>query len=332
MKSKLFIFSVILELIVIGGLVVYIKNKKGQVIGKATYNPISKDEIASNPHSSLKHYYEPKKDSVDNLNPWIPYKATYTINNDTLNERYDYSTQKAPGTFRIVTLGDSWTYGLYVDTRDNWTERLEDMLNSNLNCKNIKKFEVINLGVQGYDLQYSVERFKLRGEKYNPDLVLWLLKGDDLVQINEIMLPLEKKIADEMHNSGEFEKELAQGINYPSWDKAYEEFSKGYPLNKILDIQAKNLDEFPTDYKNPLIIMTMPIDRQYSIEKFGEDLIFNFIDKRPNVKLYENFPDLFQYKGAQFPTDTHPNKKGHEIIANNLFEYLKSKDLINCQN
>lgn len=330
MKSKLFILSVVIELTIITLLVVVIRNKKGDVAGNAIYNPINKDSIAPNPQSSLKYYYEPKKNTIDVQNPWIPYKATDTINSDTLNERFDYSVDKKPGTFRIVTIGDSWTYGLYVDTKDNWTEKLEDMLNSNFNCNGVNKVEVINLGVPGYDIQYEIERFKLRGEKYNPDLVLWLLKADDLMQINEKIVPLEERISAEMHSSGEFEKEVAKGVNYPSWDKAFEEFYKSYGSQKIVATLKDQINEFPTEYQNPLVILTMPIDKQYGLQKSGEDFIKDFMAGRQNVKLFEGLPDLFSIPGSQFPTDTHPNKKGHEEIAKSVYNYITSNNLMNC--
>ena len=123
-------------------------------------------------------------------------KAVYNINSDTFNERFDYEINKDDKTFRIITLGDSFTFGYIVDTKNNWTELLEDKLNQ-LHCANFDKIEVINLGVVGYDIQYSVERFKLRGKKYNPDLVLWLLKGDDFQEIKEIVQPKWNKMNSE---------------------------------------------------------------------------------------------------------------------------------------
>ena len=57
--------------------------------------------------------------------------------------------KKNKDTFRIITLGDSFTFGMYINTKDNWTELLEDKLNSDMGCKNISMFEVINLGVGG---------------------------------------------------------------------------------------------------------------------------------------------------------------------------------------
>lgn len=331
MKSKLFITFVVFELIIISLLAVYIKNKKGQVIGTETYSPINKEQITQNVQSDLKYFYEPVANSIDKVNTWIPYKATYTINNDSLNERFNYDVKKHPKTFRIITLGDSWTYGLYVDTKDNWSEKLEDKLNSNLSCKNIDKFEVINLGEHGYDIQYSIERFRLRGEKYNPDLVLWLMKGDDVIEINEQIIPLEQKIAQEMKKTGEFQKEVDKGINYPSWNKAFKEFYSTYGLDKILSKQAQILDSFPSNYQNPLIIASMPKNSQYGLQDIGDKLIKDFEAKRTNVKLFDNLPDLFNIEGAQFPTDTHPNIKGHEIIAESLFNYLTDNNLINCE-
>ena len=75
-----------------------------------------------------------------------------------------------------MTLGDSFTFGVYVNTEDNWTELLEDKLNSIKNiCPNTDHFEVINLGVGGYDIEYAAKRYINRGKVYNPNIILLLL-------------------------------------------------------------------------------------------------------------------------------------------------------------
>jgi len=55
-----------------------------------------------------------------------------------------------------MVLGGSEAYGQYVETKNNWTELLEDDLNKNLNCPRYKKVEVINLGMHGYDIDLII--------------------------------------------------------------------------------------------------------------------------------------------------------------------------------
>ncbi|HRN70508.1 MAG TPA: SGNH/GDSL hydrolase family protein, partial [Candidatus Woesebacteria bacterium] len=194
-------------------------------MGKTIINPIEKGLVTSNQDSKLAYYYEPNPNSVEAVNEWGPYKGKYTINKDSLNERFEYAIDKPKNTFRIITLGDSYTYGLYVDTKDNWTEQLEDILNSKIQCRAIETIEVINLGVHGYDIQYANERFELRGKKYNPDLVLWLIKSDDLIQLNEVMY---EKLASYAPSDG-----------YSNWNRAMTETTQEIGETNIIQLQQK---------------------------------------------------------------------------------------------
>lgn len=140
----------------------------------------------------LKYFYEPEPNiSITDSPYWLEAQATYTINNDSLNERFNYSVKKPKNVLRVVTLGNSYTYGLYSSTPDNWTELLENMLNTYAICGGNIKLEVINLGLPGYDLQYMYERYLQRGLKYNPDILILTL--DDLKLTNEAVRPIAEE-------------------------------------------------------------------------------------------------------------------------------------------
>lgn len=205
MRKVIFLVVVFLELSVIAFLAGKIYFKQSQILGEnININPIPKEDIifpASDSDSDLKNFYEPKANKDITKKPgWLPldYAYTITINEDSLNERFDYALEKNPDVFRIAAIGDSFTYGLYVNTRDNYPERFEDLLNDDSLCGYNKKFEVINLGYGGYDIEYSVERFKVRGQKYNPDLVLWFVKDDDFFGPKELVLRKERQYEEEI--------------------------------------------------------------------------------------------------------------------------------------
>ncbi len=73
---------------------------------------------------------------------------------------------KPEGVFRIVTLGDSHTFGFGVPLAYHYTTLLEGYF---------KNLEVINLGVNGYGLDQMLLRLQSEGLKYHPDLVLLYL-------------------------------------------------------------------------------------------------------------------------------------------------------------
>jgi lysophospholipase L1-like esterase len=322
MKSKLFFLSIILfQISIIIFLSYKIFLKKQRVLGKAVINPIKKENIIQT-DTKLKYFYEPKPNTHEIVNEWVPYKATYTINNDALNERFDYEIEKKENVFRIITLGDSFTYGLYVDTKNNWPERLEDKLNTDLLCKGVNKYEVINLGVHGYDIQYSLNRYINRGSKYNPDLIIWFLKEDDVLQVNEIMLEKEHYYAKEMRETGEFQKLVDKGILYPSWAKAMQDVFNEYGKDQILDIQRSFLKEFDNQYKGKLVVVTFPNEPK-DVKNFLRDEV----SKNKDAVFFDGLDDIYQDSKLYFPNDGHPTSEGHKVIAENIFDYLKEMHL-----
>jgi lysophospholipase L1-like esterase len=77
---------------------------------------------------------------------------------------------KPPGTFRIVTLGDSYTWGDKIAlTEDTWPARLESILEAGARDVDI---EVVNLAEAGFTTANEVELMSRLGWQFGPDLVL----------------------------------------------------------------------------------------------------------------------------------------------------------------
>jgi hypothetical protein len=56
-------------------------------------------------------------------------------------------------------------------------------------CQKIKKFEVINLGMRGFDIPYIVKRYNDFGLKYHPNMIIWFESGSGFSRNNELMQP-----------------------------------------------------------------------------------------------------------------------------------------------
>ena len=228
MKKRIVVYIILIQIIVISVLVLNIYQKKKQVLGLVSVTPINKEQIVSSLSGTLKYYYEPYPGintiNVSYLGDEFNYSVKYSITPDTLNQLVEYPVQKKEGIFRIIALGDSFTFGVHLNTEENYPSQLQNMLNS---CKSGMKFEVTNLGVGGYDLQYAVQRYVLRGMRYNPDLVLWALVSDDFLRFNEKIIPLESKYSKEMHKNNEFEKLRTNKLLNPAQSKAEKEIIEG---------------------------------------------------------------------------------------------------------
>jgi hypothetical protein len=90
----------------------------------------------------------------------------------------DYSLQKAPGTFRVLFVGDSfsWAGGL----KGNYTALLQRMFEAR---NGFPKVEVVNTGYPGTHTGEQLLMLKKYGLQYNPDLVvLGFFAGNDFIE------------------------------------------------------------------------------------------------------------------------------------------------------
>jgi lysophospholipase L1-like esterase len=81
----------------------------------------------------------------------------------------EFPNAKSAGTFRIVCLGDSWTFGANVGTEQTYPRQLQRLLEQQFPGA---RFEVLNLGVLGYSSFQGLELWKRRAEALEPDLVV----------------------------------------------------------------------------------------------------------------------------------------------------------------
>lgn len=279
---------------------------------------IDKENLIIQEEPELKYYwkFKPNTEIIDKPE-WLSYKAKYTINADNLNERLNYSIEKPDNTFRILTLGDSFTFGHFVNTEDNWPEQFEDMLNefSEKNCED-KKFEVINLGMPGYDIKHIAKRYKDIGAKYKPDLIIWFESGSGFTRANEFFDPIIEECEKNKDNS---QREIDE--KYFCWQKAEKEFLKKYSYEEINKMIMSYLDDFFSSLNQEKIL--------FFTFKFSDENKSNSLEqwkqKYSNAAFSSTAPELHGSK--ELLPDGHPNIQGHKAIALSIFDYLDSNIL-----
>jgi len=93
---------------------------------------------------------------------------------------------KPPDVFRILALGDSFTFGFGVEGEASYPKRLEFLLNR---AAGRETFEVVNAGMPGYDTRQELAFLREEGLAFQPDLILVGLFGfndfsDNLLPVN----------------------------------------------------------------------------------------------------------------------------------------------------
>ena len=80
--------------------------------------------------------------------------------------------KKPEGVFRILALGDSFTFGEGVADNETFVVRLENMLNAEQNTNTGYRYQTINAGISGYNTLDEVTYLKNRWLMFEPDIVL----------------------------------------------------------------------------------------------------------------------------------------------------------------
>lgn len=103
-----------------------------------------------------------------NYDGWFAGVPAHT-NSLGFRDTREYSVVKPPGTFRILVLGDSVTFGHGALYETSYPYLLEQRLRE---WRPEVKWEVWNLGVPGYNTLQELAYLEQVGERYAPDLVV----------------------------------------------------------------------------------------------------------------------------------------------------------------
>lgn len=91
----------------------------------------------------------------------------------------EHAQEKAPGVFRIVGLGDSFTYGAGAAFEDTYLVRLETMLNASAHPR--RTVEIIKAGVPRFFPEPARQMLEQYGLAFRPDLVLVEFHPNDVI-------------------------------------------------------------------------------------------------------------------------------------------------------
>lgn len=283
---------------------------------------LKKTDYLRSPTSIFPHYYEPKSNTIISDNPvWLGFSVRYSINSDSLNERFEYETKKTKDSFRIVTIGDSFTYGMFVNTQENYSEVLEALLNENPH-QSYKTFEVINLGVPGFDVGFSAERFRLRGEKYRPDLVVWFMNPFTFTFLADRRQELEEQYVATLTDEEIKEHQLQGDYKFPG-RIAWAQMDKEVSLDKRIAEQVEYFNTFSRRYRVPLLVVA---NQWQTWPDYVRIILQQTLIARPNTWVYTELPSLALH-GGLLP-DRHPNAKGHKLIASSILSYLYQQHVL----
>ena len=290
--------------------------------------PISTYRLSASP--ILRFEYRPGYRPTDQ--PFDSDHKGFEINHVGFRD-YEYPEQKPEGTYRIVVLGDSTTAGNGVPTLDDiYSKRLEKRLTA-LTDKSIR-YEVLNMGVGGYQTLQEVETLRATGLKYNPDMVLVTFCVNDF---------------DLQSDGGVYTRVLYQHSNYAGhylntiYDTLLRVSRLAFIINYRFNVSLRTYDEMYTkdilkgqttvraglsllsklqqDRGFPAIVVLLPaFDAPFSEYKYSHihDEVFRSAEDLSNIVVIDllhsfarvdNNADRFSNDGI------HMNEHGHDVMA-----------------
>lgn len=231
-----------------------------------------------------------------------------------------YSREKPHNTTRIVALGDSVTFGWGMNHSDIWTEVLERRLNENSE----RNFQVINLGVFGYNTTMEIGRLKEKGLKYDPDAVILQYHRNDArnqSRKSELETKHRKKLKEKYPDFNMSKKKYRVMLKTRVGRELQKE-REAMPVEEdmaLIGPELSRLEQIGDRNGFDTYVMgwqTYPRQSDH-LNLLTERNNLNYIDMREELELY----DLEKKEDNVYRLpDGHPNKKGHKLIAEGVLD------------
>jgi len=251
-------------------------------------------------------------------------KVSYAINKEGYRNNLSFTDQITSNKKKIMLLGESFLFGVYVDYNSTLVGCLEK-LDSN--------YQYYNFGIPGYGIDQMFMTFRKYFELINPDAIVLIYIDDDIPRILESYRSIE-------------------GLNKPSYKIFAEDFEYRVDLEnnfflKILDnsyvlnkFYQKYLDYFAVSFtkkifsqirkelKKNMIVIRWPrkemlgwekIDWYYDLSGYCAENDIRFINL---ADLFVNFSSE-KIQSFYLQYDGHPSKEGNKYVAEKLYEKTK---------
>ena len=268
---------------------------------------------------------------------------------------------KPPGEFRILSLGESTTFGAKVEGDATYSARLEARLNA---AGGRPRFRAINAGVSAYTSFQSLRYLERRGLALEPDLVLFYHEHNDNLPSavrnfasDETALALTDRQLD-LSRTQWLHRKLAKGsaiyrwLGYAAARRRLDALQLGSdpraPTEQGIVIGAED-----TTRTLKLPVRVPPEDRNRNLEELRglcrrsgirllvihptyrdsvpHTCILTEFCARSGVPMLEAFPSLHPRgpgDATLFHDSVHPTAKGHDRLASDLADFLIAHGLV----
>jgi hypothetical protein len=267
----------------------------------------------------------------------------------------EYELNKPEDIFRIIVLGDSFTFGHGVSDDETYPNQLEILLNQPTQSV---KYEVLNFAVDDYNAQQEFALLRTKGFAYNPDMIVIGFYYNDIEVKN--LNPDQTKNGElkdvkqknrlswyfnYLRQSSYFIKFLSPRINALLRMMGVKSFGTSGRLNDFLSKEnipgwrecQKILLEIKKETQQRdiklvivLLVDALRLDKNYPFRQTHK-VVKDFLQNNgiPVVDLLDKLDgkDLSGYRVSLL--DAHPNPEVHKLYAEEIFKSLIENNLLN---
>jgi hypothetical protein len=282
------------------------------------------------------------------------FRTVVRINENGLRDR-QHSYEPKNDVERVLVLGDSFAWGYGVEESERFSQLLETSLG----------MEVINASVSGYSTDQELLWYRNEGIKYEPDLVILVIAGNDVGDneqqlvstiyykpkfvIEDGELVLTGYPVPETSTQGKFIYSLSQRSALAFFlVQRYFDLLSLYGQTKVNSDQANSprsdinaesepfkltialVDEIRNiaeSRKAKFMIVTTNRWWNYQSEETYEDFITTLQGKGFLVLDVESMPG-FDPEVMVIPDDGHWNQSGHEFVAEKMKALIETRKLL----
>ena len=282
------------------------------------------------------------------------FSTVVRINKNGLRDR-EHSYERQNGSKRILVLGDSFAWGYGVEESERFSQLLEKSLG----------VEVINAGVSGYSTDQELLWYRNEGIKYETDLVILQLAGNDVGDndqqlvstiyykprfvIEEGQLVPTGYPVPKISPQGKFIYSLSQrsALAYFLVQRYFDLLSL-YNKTKVDSDHTNSPASGLSAKREPFRLTTALIDEiRNTAESRHAKFMIVTTDRwwnSPSNETYKDFINTLETKGflvldveampgfdpevMLIPKDRHWNQAGHKFVAEKIKEFIESEQLL----
>ncbi len=268
--------------------------------------------------------------------------GTLTYRTNALGFRGRETTLEKPdGIFRILGMGDSFTFGTGVRREDTFLAVLERQLDQAVGPGRV---EVLNLGVMGYNTVQEEALLRQVGARYQPDLVvicfflndtgegathsLFNVANDDPGVGSWIRLSV---LLDRLLWSIDRRRQTSELI--ASYQAGFRHDSPGWIAARHALDAARQLAE---QERFDLVLMVLPVlwrlSDEYPFQIIHERVVSHARER--GIAVLDLLPSFAGHDGPELwvhATNQHPNATAHAIAGEALYRFLADEGLIDLR-